>query len=193
MFRLSLFDSRADVTWIQTGDLTASASKTPIAIRRKVHSLNLPRPNRSNQDSGCRSGDERRPVKMRRWTCIMLGFSLLVIATGSTNAAPLTAENQSVVRAGPGSTFSVIGQMPAGTKVEVTDCTGGWCQVNFNGITGFVSTADLSAARRSGNSPRSAAQSVHRSHSRVGPRSTPDRSVTRAAPSNKASDSSAHP
>jgi uncharacterized protein YraI len=131
--------------------------------------------------------------EMRRWTCIMLGTSLFVIAAGSANAATLTVENRSVVRAGPGSTFSVIGQMPAGTKVEVTDCTGGWCQVNFNGITGFVSTPDLSPARHSGNSPRSTAENVHRSHSRVSPRSTPDRSATRAAPSNNASESSAHP
>lgn len=123
----------------------------------------------------------------------MLGTGLFVIATGSTNAATLTAGNQSVVRAGPGATFSVIAHMPAGTKVEVTDCTGGWCQVNFNGITGFVSTPDLSPARGSGNSTRSTAENVHRSHNRVSPRSTPDRSVTRAAPSNNASEPSARP
>jgi uncharacterized protein YraI len=123
---------------------------------------------------------------MRRWTCIMLGTGL--VATGFANAATLTTGNQSAVRAGPGSTFSVIGQMPAGTKVEVTDCTGGWCQVDFNGITGFVSTANLGTARGSGKSPRPTPANVHRNHNRVSHRSTQDRSVTRAAPSNKGSE-----
>ena len=102
---------------------------------------------------------------MPRWTCIILGSGLLVVATGFASAATLTTANQSDVRAGPGSNFSVIGHMPAGTKVEVTDCTGGWCQVDFNGIAGFVSTPDLGTARRNG----------------------------KAAPSNKGRESSAHP
>jgi uncharacterized protein YraI len=189
---------------MQTGDLTASASEIPIAIRRKVQAFRGPPSETAgmylSHSAPAHGGGKTSPLitvkgeeEMRRRTCIVLGTSLFVVATASTNAATLTAGNQSVVRAGPGSTFSVIGQMPAGTKVEVTDCTGGWCQVNFNAIRGFVSTPDLSPARRSGNSPRSTAENVHRSHSRVSPRPTPDRSVTRAAPSNKASESSAHP
>ena len=67
----------------------------------------------------------------------MLGSGLFVVATGFANAATVTTANQSVLRAGPGSTFSVIAHMPAGTKVEVTDCAVGWCQVDFNGIAGL--------------------------------------------------------
>jgi uncharacterized protein YraI len=125
-------------------------------------------------------------------TCIMLGTGFFVIATGFANAATVTTGNQTVLRAGPGSTFSVIGHMPAGTKVEVTDCTGGWCQVGFNGIAGFVGTADLATAGRTGNSPRSRAENVDGSRNRVSHRSTPERSVTRALPSNKGSEPPAH-
>jgi uncharacterized protein YraI len=130
---------------------------------------------------------------MPRWTCIALGTGLFVVATGFANATTMTTGNQSDLRAGPGSTFSVIGKIPAGTKVEVTNCTGGWCQVDFNGITGFVSTPSLGTARRSANSPQSTAENPHRSNNRASHRSTPDRSVTRAAPSNQGSESSAHP
>jgi uncharacterized protein YraI len=68
-------------------------------------------------------------------TCVIRGSGLFVVATGFANAATVTTGNQSVLRAGPGSTLSVIAHMPAGTKVEVTDCAGGRCQVDFNGIT----------------------------------------------------------
>jgi uncharacterized protein YraI len=117
-------------------------------------------------------------------TRIMLGTGLFVVATGFANAATVTTGNQTVLRAGPGSTFSVIGHMPAGTKVEVTDCTGGWCRVDFNGIAGFVGTPDLGTAGRIGSSPRSRAANVDRSRNRLSHRSTPERSVTRAVGSN---------
>jgi uncharacterized protein YraI len=104
---------------------------------------------------------------MHMRTCIMLAAGLFGGATGLANAATVTTANQSVLRAGPGSTFSVIGHLPAGTKVEVTDCTGGWCQVGFNGVAGFVGAPDLGTARRNGNSPQSTTESVRRSHKRV--------------------------
>lgn len=144
---------------------------------------------RRNVGSDSCEGEEDKGEKempMRTW--IMLGTGLFVVATGFANAATVTTGNQSVLRAGPGSSFSVIGHMPAGTKVEVTDCSGGWCQVDFNGIAGFVGAPDLGPAGRIGNSPRSRAENVDRSHNRVTHGSTPQRSVTRALRSNKGSE-----
>jgi uncharacterized protein YraI len=105
-------------------------------------------------------------------TCIMLGTGLFIVATGFANAATVMIGNQSILRAGPGSTFSVIGHIPAGTKVEMTACAGGWCQVEFNGIAGFVGASDVGTAGRAGNSPR---ENVDRSHNLVSHRSTPER------------------
>jgi hypothetical protein len=48
-----------------------------------------------------------------------------------------------VLLAGPGAEFSVIGHVPGGSELEATDCKGGWCRVEFNGIAGFVGAADL--------------------------------------------------
>jgi uncharacterized protein YraI len=122
---------------------------------------------------------------------IMLGAGLFAIATGFANAA-VTTGNHSVLRAGPGSTFSVIDRLPAGTKVEVSDCTSAWCQVGFNGMAGFVATPDLGTASHRKLAP-STTENVRRSHKRVNPRSSPDRfSDAGRSRSNKGSESSAH-
>jgi hypothetical protein len=70
-----------------------------------------------------------------------------------------TVRSDVVLRAGPGADFSAIGHVPGGTELETTDCMGGWCRVEFNGIAGFVGAADLgndaairgSSARRAEN------------------------------------------
>jgi hypothetical protein len=53
-----------------------------------------------------------------------------------------TVRSDVVLRAGPGAHFSAIGHVPRGTELETTDCIGGWYQVEFNGIAGFVGAAD---------------------------------------------------
>jgi hypothetical protein len=54
-----------------------------------------------------------------------------------------TVRSDVVLRAGPGADFGAIGHVPGGTELETTNCVGGWCQVEFNGIAGFVGAADL--------------------------------------------------
>jgi hypothetical protein len=70
--------------------------------------------------------------------------------------AVTTVRSDVVLRAGPGADFSRIGHVPGGTELETTDCMGGWCRVEFNGITGFVGAADLGndAAIRSSSARR---------------------------------------
>jgi uncharacterized protein YraI len=53
-----------------------------------------------------------------------------------------TVRSDVVLRAGPGADFRAIGHVPGGTELKTTDCMGGWCRVEFNGIAGFVG-ADL--------------------------------------------------
>jgi hypothetical protein len=53
-----------------------------------------------------------------------------------------TARSDVVLRAGPGADFGAIGLVPRGTELETTDCIGGWYQVEFNGVAGFVGAAD---------------------------------------------------
>jgi hypothetical protein len=65
-----------------------------------------------------------------------------------------TVRNDVILRAGPGADFSAIGHVPGGTELETTDCIGGWCRVEFNGIAGFVRAADRIAENRKLTSPK---------------------------------------
>jgi Bacterial SH3 domain len=67
-----------------------------------------------------------------------------------------TVRSDVVLRAGPGADFSAIGHIRGGTELEMTDCMGGWCRVDSNGLAGFVGAADLGndAAFRSSSARR---------------------------------------
>jgi hypothetical protein len=65
-----------------------------------------------------------------------------------------TVRSDVVLRAGPGADFSAIGHVPGGTELKTTDCIGGWCGAEFNGIAGFVSAADRIAENRKLTSPK---------------------------------------
>jgi hypothetical protein len=119
---------------------------------------------------------------MPLWKSITLSTSLLAVATGFAAAASVTVRSDVVLRAGPGAEFSAIDHVPGGTVLEATDCMGGWCQVEFNAIAGFVGVADFendaairsSSARRAGNRQRRRA--------RLARRPAPVGSATRAVP-----------
>jgi hypothetical protein len=116
---------------------------------------------------------------------LTLSAGLLAVATGFAAAASLTVRGDIVLRAGPGADFSAIGHVPSGTELETTDCAGGWCQVEFNGIAGFAGAADLGndAAIRS-----LSARSAKGNRTRVMRRSAPSSSRTRSAPAGEDAD-----
>jgi len=123
---------------------------------------------------------------------ITLSAGLLAISTGFGAAAPATVKNEVILRAGPAASFSAIGHIPAGTKLETTDCRGGWCQVDFNGITGFVGAADFGTAGGVRSPPRASAENAQRSQNRVSRRSAPASSSTSSAPLNHGADTTVH-
>jgi len=72
---------------------------------------------------------------------LMTGAGMLALSSGFAAAAPAVVQNDVNLRAGPGVEFPVIAAMPAGARVDVTGCQGSWCQVAFNGATGWTSRA----------------------------------------------------
>ncbi len=68
----------------------------------------------------------------------------LLVSAGAASALPAVAENDVNIRTGPGIQFAIIGVLPAGAAVDVGQCMGAWCLVNFGGQTGYVSQAYLS-------------------------------------------------
>ena len=66
------------------------------------------------------------------------------------SAAPATAYSTMTtaavnVRSGPGTSYNVLGTVPAGTPVNVVSCAGAWCQTQY----GYVSSRHLSGGQGS--------------------------------------------
>lgn len=47
------------------------------------------------------------------------------------------------MRAGPGTQFRALTVLPEGSGVDVEGCSGGWCQVIYRGLDGYVSRSYL--------------------------------------------------
>ena len=75
----------------------------------------------------------------------------LACVTAAAFIAPATAKPAYVIstvnlRSSPGTTNEIVGKVPAGSLVDATNCTDGWCAVSWEGKNGFtIQTAlDLS-------------------------------------------------
>jgi Bacterial SH3 domain len=60
---------------------------------------------------------------------------------GPARSAIVTANVN--LRGGPGTDAEVITTIPAGSRVRVTDCSGEWCMVTWNGRSGFAIARNL--------------------------------------------------
>ena len=63
---------------------------------------------------------------------------LLALSAASAAAAPALAINNVNLRQGPGTTYTVIMTIPGGSNVDVSGCSGQWCQVTFQGQNGYA-------------------------------------------------------
>lgn len=59
-------------------------------------------------------------------------------------AAAATVTNDLNLRSGPGTSYGVVGTMPAGAEVNVLGCEGSWCRVSWGGTEGYASASYLS-------------------------------------------------
>ena len=75
---------------------------------------------------------------MRRF----IALTLVPIATAAPGlAAPGVTTTSVNFRSGPGTQFSSLRTLPAGTAIDIGDCenAGSWCAVTVDGRSGFVS------------------------------------------------------
>jgi uncharacterized protein YraI len=77
-----------------------------------------------------------------------LSAALVALAVTGGAAAAASATTDLNIRSGPGPEYQVIGVIPSGAPVDVLDCTGSWCQVNYAGRAGFASGSYLSGDSR---------------------------------------------
>jgi hypothetical protein len=123
---------------------------------------------------------------MPRCKAAIVSGGLLAVAAGFAVADPVTVRNDVAVHAGPGASFTVIGHVPSGGTLELSDCTARWCQVYANGIAGFVGAADLGIGP--GRLAPSTTENSRRSRTRVTRRPAAVSSSTRSVPPGEDSD-----
>lgn len=64
--------------------------------------------------------------------------AVLLLSVGAAAAAPAVSRQDLNVRSGPGTGYGVVGVIQAGATVEVGACQGSWCQVAFDGGSGYA-------------------------------------------------------
>jgi hypothetical protein len=57
------------------------------------------------------------------------------------------------LRQGPGTTYTVVTLIPAGSPVNVNGCKGGWCQINYQGQNGYIIATALAPPGGPGGPP----------------------------------------
>ena len=70
--------------------------------------------------------------------------------TSSTTTKYVNATSLNV-RSGPSTSYSVIGKLSKGTKIEVISTSNGWSKIKYDGQTGYVSSKYLSSSAPESN------------------------------------------
>lgn len=66
-----------------------------------------------------------------------------VLCTAQAHAETATVDSKVNLRTGPGPAFSIVGVIPAGTRLTVEKCTDEWCRVRAGRAHGYISRALL--------------------------------------------------
>lgn len=82
---------------------------------------------------------------LARRAIVVVGALFLGIAAAAAQPATVTSDLN--LRAGPGTNFRVILSMPRGSRVDILDCRGTWCQVDFRGRVGWASANFLAVGQ----------------------------------------------
>jgi hypothetical protein len=68
---------------------------------------------------------------------------LVALSGACAVAAPGLINTTVNLRQGPGTTTPVVTKIPGGSTVEVAGCSGEWCQVTWQGQSGYVIATSL--------------------------------------------------
>ncbi len=72
-------------------------------------------------------------------------------APGASTAVTHSSVN---LRNGPGTSYTIVTLIPAGSSVEVNDCKSGWCQVTFSGNNGYIIETSIAPGGPAAGAPR---------------------------------------
>jgi hypothetical protein len=79
---------------------------------------------------------------------LVLSACAVVLLSASAVALPGVAVTTVNLRAESNTTSAVLAKMPVGARLDIGDCTGGWCAVTFQGRSGFAIQTALDASGR---------------------------------------------
>jgi hypothetical protein len=101
----------------------------------------------------------RGPVSLR--LSVILAGLFIGLAAPSAHAYPAFTIDSVNLRAGPGVSFARLTTIAADTPIEVFNCRGSWCRVDYLSYAGWVSEAFIGVARRT-YPPEACPPQVHR-------------------------------
>lgn len=81
---------------------------------------------------------ESNEFVMKAARVMLSATALIALSWQYAAAAPAVATTNVNLRQGPGTASPAITTIPAGAPIDVTSCEGQWCQVTFQGQSGFV-------------------------------------------------------
>ena len=79
---------------------------------------------------------------------LVVAGALTLLFAAATAAAPGTAVTTVNLRAEANTASTILGKIGAGSRVEVGDCTNGWCAATWQGKSGFVIQTSLDMSGR---------------------------------------------
>ena len=97
---------------------------------------------------------------------LALGAALLAFSAMQASAAPAYVTSTVNLRSAAGTTNEIVAKIPGGSLVDATNCTDGWCEVDWQGKKGFAiqTVLDMSGKvpvrRAAAPPPRSSAVTV---------------------------------
>jgi hypothetical protein len=77
---------------------------------------------------------------IRLWLSL---FALLAAGASAAHALDATTAEALSLREGPGANYARIATVPAGARVDVRGCRGGWCALVWDGYEGYASQGGL--------------------------------------------------
>jgi hypothetical protein len=77
------------------------------------------------------------------WSRLLPAAVLVVLSTATAAASPAITERSAYLRAGPGTSYRIVGMLPRGAAIDVAGCTGGWCEVPWGGGRTYVAQSLL--------------------------------------------------
>ena len=89
---------------------------------------------------------QTRKMLLNLATGIAVAAAAALVFLPATQAAPGVVTSNVNVRSGPGTGYGVVGVIQAGATVDVVACQGSWCQIAFDGGSGYANRSYLQMA-----------------------------------------------